>query len=153
MFKRQSVLERGMAMFGRESSSTKEMRKDTRFARRLGWVSLGVAASELFATRQVEDLLGIDDHPQTRGILRMLGVRELMHGIGILTERRPNHQLRTGVWSRVLGDMLDNVLLAVASMKTRKPGSFAAVAATVGAIGFADMKCAVRLQRHKHAYA
>src|SRR4051794_17096726 len=109
MFKRQSVLERGIAMFGREGASTKEMRKDTRFARGLGWVSLGVAASELFATRKVEDLLGLDDKPQTRGILRMLGVRELMHGIGILTETRPNHQLRTGVWARVLGDMLDNV--------------------------------------------
>lgn len=145
--RRQSAEEKGLAMFDRES------RKDTRYARRLGWVSLGVAATELFAPKKVEDMLGIEDRPQNRGILRVLGVRELMHGIGILTERKPDRQLRVGVWSRVLGDVLDDVLLGVAAMKTKRPGSFAAVAATVGAIGWADVKCAARLQRHKAEYA
>jgi hypothetical protein len=119
--------------------------QDTEFARGLGWASIAIAAAEIAAPRQVANLLGVEDTPDTRGTLRVLGVRELCQGISILTEDRPTEQMRTGVWARVAGDVIDTAFLGVAAMKTKKPGRFAAVAASVMAIGAADLMCAMRL--------
>ncbi|HEX8523516.1 MAG TPA: hypothetical protein VF669_14780 [Tepidisphaeraceae bacterium] len=130
-------------MFGNEAL------EDVQGARGLGWASLGIGLAEVAAPRQVENLLGIDDSKEQRNILRVLGVRELMHGFSILTEDRPTHALKTGVWSRVAGDMLDTALLGVAAMKTKKRGRFALVAASVLAIGALDMYYAQRLSRHR----
>jgi len=102
-------------------------------ANALGWASIGIGLTELAAPRYVESMLGIDDRRTHRSILQVLGVRELLHGIGILTAKHDNGQLSTGVWSRVAGDVLDSALLGVAATKTKRPGSFAAVAAAVGA--------------------
>jgi len=119
--------------------------QDTEFARGLGWASIAIAAAEIAMPRQVEKLLGIDDTPDTRGTLRALGVRELCQGVCILTEDGPTEQMRSGVWARVAGDVLDTAFLGAAAMKTKKPGLFAAVAASVMAIGVADLLCAKRL--------
>src|SRR4051794_28509152 len=108
-----------------------------RGARALGWASIGIGMTELAAPQKVQDMLGLEDKPSHRGILRVLGVRELMHGLGILTAERPESGLTAGVWSRVAGDVLDTALLGVAATKTKRPGSFAAVAASVAAIGVA----------------
>ena len=119
-------------------------------ARGLGWASIGIGLAEIAAPKQVQSMLGIEDRPQHRGILRVLGLRELLHGVSILTEHRPNAAMTAGVWSRVAGDVLDTALLGVAATKTRRPGSFAGVAASVLAIGLMDMLTAVRLQRRQH---
>lgn len=120
---------------------------DVAGARALGWASIGIGLTELAAPQKVQDMLGLEDTPEHRGILRVLGVRELMHGISILTEREPSRQLATSVWSRVVGDALDAGLLALASIKTQRPGRFAAVAASVNAIGMLDVLYAFRVQR------
>jgi hypothetical protein len=122
-------------------------------ARCLGWGSIGIGLTELAAPDRVASMLGIEDSEAHRGVIRALGAREFMHGVGILTERRPTPQLAAGIWSRVLGDVLDTALLGVAAMKTRRPGSFAAVAAVVSAIGVMDMLYAVRVSRHVESYA
>jgi hypothetical protein len=44
--------------------------------------------------------------------------------------------------------MLDNALLAVATTKTKRPERFAAVAASVAAIGVADLSYAFKYARH-----
>ena len=64
---------------------------------------------------------------QVTGILRVLGVREIMHGIDILAHKDPT----PGVWSRVFGDLLDGVLLGAAATRTKKPGGLAAIFAAV----------------------
>jgi hypothetical protein len=120
---------------------------DTTMARGLGWASIGIGLAEIAATRQVEDMLGLEDNADRRGTLRVLGVREICHGISILTETKATEQLKAGVWSRVAGDMLDNVLLGVAATKTKKPFSFLAVTASVLAIGLADLFTAQRLSK------
>jgi hypothetical protein len=116
-------------------------------ARGLGWASLVIGLSELVAPKQIQAMLGLDDRPIHRGILRVLGIREVMHGVSILAEDRPNAAMTTGVWSRVAGDALDTALLGVAATKTKRPGSFAAVAAMVMGIGLLDALFAQRLTR------
>jgi hypothetical protein len=117
--------------------------------RGLGWASVGIGLAEIAAPGPVQSLLGLEDRPQHRGILRVLGIRELMHGFGILTEKQPSQHMQAGIWSRVAGDVLDTVLLGVAATRTKQPGRFTAVAASVMAIGCADLLAAVRLQRQR----
>jgi hypothetical protein len=118
----------------------------------LGLASLGIGLTELAAPRFVESMLGLDDQQRHRGILQVLGVRELMHGIGILTARNGNGQLTTGLWARVAGDVLDTALLGVAATKTSRPAKFAAVAAAVAAIGVADLYCAWKASSHQYSH-
>jgi hypothetical protein len=115
----------------------------------LGLASLGIGLTELAAPRFVESMLGLDHQQRHRGILRVLGVRELMHGIGILTPNG-NGGLTSGLWARVAGDVLDTALLGVAATKTNRPASFAAVATAVAGIGVADLYCAWKASVHQH---
>jgi hypothetical protein len=118
-------------------------------ARTLGWGSIGIGLMELVAPHQVEHMLGLEHSHKTHGILRALGVRELLHGVGILAERRATPQLAASVWARVLGDALDSALLGIAATKTKRLSSFAAVAATVTAIGAADLYYAMKIQHQQ----
>jgi hypothetical protein len=120
---------------------------DAEFGRGLGWASIGIGLTELLAPRQVEEMLGLSGQPECRGVIRVLGVRELCHGIGILTEREANERMKIGLWSRVAGDVLDSALLGIAATKTKKPFMFAAVTAMVLGIGLADLLCAKRLSQ------
>jgi hypothetical protein len=119
-------------------------------ARALGWVSLAIAATELAAPQQVENLLGLPHDPDRQGAIRALGVRELGHGLSILSEDGPNKKLATAVWSRVAGDVLDTVALGKAMQNTESPGRFMAVSAMVAAIGVADLWCASRLSQDRY---
>ena len=123
--------------------------KLTEAARGLGWASIGIGLAEMMMPGQVQNLLGLDDRPRHRGVLRVLGARELMHGFGILSEKRPSGAMSVGLWSRVIGDVLDTALLGVAATKTRKPGRFAIVAAMVLGIGLADMLAAKKTSRYR----
>lgn len=118
---------------------------DAEFGRGLGWASIAIGLTEVLAPKQVENMLGLEDTPDRRGTIRILGVRELCHGIGILTEEEATERMKTGVWARVAGDVLDSALLGVAATKTKKPFSFAVVTGMVLAIGLADLLCARRL--------
>ena len=122
-----------------------EEEQDVTQARALGWASIGIGLAELAATKQVEDLLGIDDTRERRGVLRAMGVREILSGASILIHDEPNTGLRTGVWSRVAGDALDTALLAKAATVTKKPIQFGIVSAMVMGIGLADFLCARKL--------
>jgi hypothetical protein len=127
--------------------SCNQSEKDTGLARGLGWASIAIGAAEIAAPGRVQRLLGLDDRAEQRGILCVLGIRELLHGVGILTERAPTAQLSAGLWSRVAGDALDTALLGLAAAKTKRPALFGAMAAAVLAIGAFDVMAALRLQR------
>jgi hypothetical protein len=118
---------------------------DAEFARGLGWASIGIGLTEVLAPKQVNDMLGLEDTPDRRGTLRVLGVREICHGLAILTEEEVNARLATGVIARVAGDVLDSALLGIAATKTKKPFAFAVITAMVLGIGLADMLCAKRV--------
>ena len=112
-------------------------------ARSLGLVSLGIGLTEIAAPQQLERVLGVNG--QTAGILRVLGVREIMHGVDILSHRDPT----PGVWSRVAGDVLDGVLLGLAARRSRNRSGFMAVCAAVLPVVLLDMAIAPRLSAKK----
>src|SRR4051795_4468349 len=99
---------------------------DQQAAQCLGWASIAVGLTEILAPKQLEKTMGVGNG-QVTGILRVLGVREIMHGVDILAHNDPT----PGVWSRVAGDLLDGVLLGFAAKRTRKPSGLMAVAAMV----------------------
>ena len=74
---------------------------NTQGARGLGWASLAIGLTEIAAPRQVQAMLGLEDRPDHRGVLRILGIREIVHGFHILTEKRPTSAMATGLWARV----------------------------------------------------
>jgi hypothetical protein len=117
---------------------------DDAVARALGVASIGIGLSEILAPRKLEKAMGIGNGRNT-GILRILGVREVMHGIDILFHEDPT----PGVRARVFGDVLDSVLLGMAGTRTKKPGSFATIAAMVAGIGLLDLVFAGRLGRDR----
>ncbi|HEX8089368.1 MAG TPA: SRPBCC family protein [Blastocatellia bacterium] len=101
---------------------------DERLATGLGWFSIGLGLAEVLAPKGMARLIGVsEDHPI---LFRVLGLREIASGIGILTQRRP----AGWVWSRVAGDVMDLSLLgaALASDDSDKGRLAAATAAVVG---------------------
>src|SRR5947207_12417604 len=91
-------------------------------ARGLGVASIGIGLSEIAAPEKLQEIMGIGNGENT-GIMRVLGVREILHGVDLLSHEDPT----PGIWARVAGDMLDGVLLGVVAAKTRRPGGFAAI--------------------------
>jgi len=118
----------------------KHSKFDQAGGRMLGLASIGVGLSELLMPRKLEQWLGISDGRNT-GILRALGVRELAHGVDILSHEDPG----PGVRARVAGDMLDGALFAMAGKKTKRPGAFATAAVVLAGITFLDILFAKRL--------
>jgi hypothetical protein len=74
-------------------------------ARGLGWFSIGLGLTELFAGRRLARTLGMEEHS---GLLRAYGARELVTGIGILALGDP----KPWIWGRVAGDAIDIATLA-----------------------------------------
>jgi uncharacterized membrane protein len=72
----------------------------------LGWLSLGLGAAAFGTPRLVSHMIGIDERST---LLRLVGLREIASGVGILAGRHTG-----GVLSRVLGDMMDLSLLGTA---------------------------------------
>jgi len=97
--------------------------------------------AEVLAPRGVAKLIGIREQ---RSLLRVLGVREILSGIGILAQRRPAGAL----WSRVGGDVMDLGLLgsALASDNSNRAKVSAAAAAVAGVTAL-DVYCSREASR------
>jgi Predicted integral membrane protein len=79
-----------------------------RLATALGWFSIGLGLAEVLAPRGLAKLIGVrNDYPI---LFRVLGLREITSGVGILTQHKPAGWL----WSRVAGDAMDLSLLCAA---------------------------------------
>jgi uncharacterized membrane protein len=112
-----------------------------RLAYGLGWFSLGLGLAELLAPRGVARVAGV--RGRHTGFIRLMGLREIAHGIAIFTQgRRP----AAAVWSRVAGDALDLAALgaAFASPDSNK-GRVAFATANVLAVTALDVLCAQQL--------
>src|SRR4051812_32200974 len=80
-----------------------------RLALKLGWVSLGLGVAQLLAPDRLLNLIGVRASDDARTLQRVVGAREVMAGVGILTG-----QPTPWVWARVAGDLMDLVLLGMA---------------------------------------
>ena len=121
------------------SPSISRAEREERIAHALGWFSISLGLAEIIAPRGVAKLVGISD---SRTLLRMLGVREIASGVGILSGRRPVGWL----WSRVGGDIMD---LAVLGMALTSPNAnrrrIAAATAAVTGVTVLDVRASQQL--------
>ena len=116
-----------------------------RVARGLGWFSIGLGLTELFAPTLVARLCG--GTGKHTGLIRLYGLREIAAGLMIFSQgKKP----ASGVWSRVAGDAIDLGTLAAAAVapNTNKAGVLFG-AANVAAVAAVDILCAQELSRQK----
>lgn len=97
-------------------------------ANALGWLSLGLGIASIAMPSEVARCIGVSDDERSREVLRMVGIREIISGVGILSQPRPAGWLM----SRVAGDMMDLALLGKALQ--RPDASQPRVAATTAAV-------------------
>jgi uncharacterized membrane protein len=115
-----------------------------RLASFLGWFSIGLGITSLAAPRSIARFIGARGDRTEQAILRLVGLQELVVGIGILSQRRPTGWL----WARVAGDAAHLTMLtgALASGPPEPDRMKAATAAIVG-ITALDAYDAVRLSQ------
>ena len=101
-----------------------------RVAGGLGWFSIGLGLAAALAPHRVARMIGVRPSRTVATVLRLVGVREIGAGLGILSQWRPARWL----WARVAGDAMDLALLTTAmrSRRARKNRLAAAAAAVVG---------------------
>lgn len=123
-------------------SRSRRTRAD-RFATGLGWLSVGLGLTALLAPRPLARAIGVRTDPF---LLGLIGLRELISGIGTLRHRR--QQRAPWLWSRVAGDALDLGLLGSAlASPSSEPRRVEAAMAGVAAVAAVDLFCANRLSR------
>jgi len=119
---------------GLPSSNAKKL------ARGLGWFSLGLGVTELFAPRFIAKISGISN--KNTGLIRLYGLREIGSGIAIFLQEHP----KEAVWSRVAGDAIDLASLGKSfTSPAAKPGRLAFATANVMAVTALDLICASQL--------
>jgi len=113
-------------------------------ARGLGWFSLALGAAELAMPRALARLIGVHPGPANTLLIRAMGAREVIAGIGVLmAPRRP-----LPLWSRVAGDALDLALLGAGMTGPRSSvPRLAGAAAAVAGVTALDVIAARRNQR------
>lgn len=110
----------------------------------LGWFSLGLGTVQMVAPRRLARWIGIEEKAENCALIRALGLREILSGVGILTSPRPTGWL----WGRVGGDAMDLSLLggALQADTTEKSRVTAATAAVVG-VTVLDVWCSQYFSR------
>ncbi|MDP1847831.1 MAG: SRPBCC family protein [Solirubrobacteraceae bacterium] len=113
-------------------------------AKGLAVFSFALGIPQTLMPGRVNRLIGVKDTTTSRAIMRAVGVRELVAGVGIFTDRRP----AGWIWARVAGDTMDLALLGSALRnKSKSPTrTLAATGAVAGAFA-ADVIDGVRLSR------
>ncbi len=114
-----------------------------RVAQALGWFSIGLGLAELVAPRRMARATGLN---HKKGLMPLLGVREITSGIGILTNDKPAGWL----WSRVAGDIMDLAVLGSGFSSRRSDKTRLAVAtAMVAGVTAVDLLCGKELTQEK----
>jgi CBS-domain-containing membrane protein len=109
-------------------------------ARGLGWFGIGLGLAELAAPQWLSKQIGVGDR---RNLIRAMGAREVLAGVGVLAPRRPT----AGLWARVAGDAVDIALLGAAMRNSFRRGRVATALAMVLGVSAMDALFARRLQR------
>ncbi|HLK48993.1 MAG TPA: SRPBCC family protein [Bryobacteraceae bacterium] len=130
---RRNVLEGGGTRASRDGRGSEKL------ATALGWFSIGLGMTEIVAPRTLAKVIGIPERPL---LTRLMGLREVAAGVGILKRPRQAGWL----WARVGGDILDLAALGAATGSRRsKSERVAAAAAAVAGVTAIDVLCARQL--------
>lgn len=123
----------------------RDQQRSSALAKGLGWFSIGLGVTQLVAPRRLSQLIGVQDRPV---LMRILGVREILSGVGILA-----HRPAPWLWTRVAGDAMDLTLLgtAMASGDADKAKLIAATSA-VAAVASLDAWTSVRTTARGRRY-
>jgi len=98
----------------------------------LGWLSVGLGLTQLTFAEGICRLLRVRGRAN---VVRLLGARGLLTGLGLLSQR----QWRPWVWGRVAGDAIDLSLLGATLGRPGNPGWRLAATAAVLGITLADV--------------
>lgn len=93
----------------------------------LGWFSVGLGSAQLAAPRTLCRVVGADAEGLPPRVMRLMGLREIAQGAGILVQPRPT----AWMWARVAGDTLDLALLGLTAAKNRRARTALAIANVV----------------------
>jgi uncharacterized membrane protein len=116
----------------------------------LGVFSIGLGLAQVLAPEGMSKICGIKDAEGNRGVMRSLGMREISHGIAILSRQQPEK----AVWSRVAGDALDLALLGkVMANPENSRGRALFATANVLAVTALDVLAARQLSRQPQTVA
>lgn len=114
---------------------------DRQLTQMLGWLSVGLGMTEILAPRMLGRAIGVGDHPV---LMRLLGLRELASGIGLLSQQKAG----SWAWSRVAGDAMDLTLLGAAVRSNdAQPERIAAAATAVMGVAALDVYASQKLMR------
>lgn len=140
-----SALSRGAAPYDGDGQNGGSNSRDEQLARALGWFSVGLGLAQIVVPRELAQLIGVPDNDDTCAVMRAVGLREIVSGVGILTQPDPTPWL----WARVGGDAMDIALLTAAlnSNKAQQDRVALALAAVAG-ITALDVRCSTRLNQH-----
>jgi hypothetical protein len=112
---------------------------NNKMAKFLGWFSIGLGVLEVAAPRRLGAMTGVGDHPW---ITRAFGVREIVAGVGLLTQ----NSKAPWIWFRIAGDALDVAAMGLAmSSDESRPSRIAVAAAAVAPIVIMDVLYARKL--------
>ena len=117
----------------------------------LGVFSLGLGLAQVTMPGFVSRLCGIDPHDeQNRTVMRLMGMREISHGIAVLSNQQPEKSM----WSRVAGDALDLALLgkALSNPDNNRAATLFATA-NVLAVAALDVMAAKQLSKQPETIA
>lgn len=114
----------------------------TKFAKGLGIFSIALGAVELLAPAALGQMIGLSD--KYSRYLPLLGVREVAHGVAIMSQTKPTES----AWSRVVGDGVDLAFLKTACDDSEN-NSTRLACATVAVLGVTalDILCASMLSK------
>jgi len=109
----------------------------------LGWFSIALGFFEVASPRSLTECLGMEGR---EGLVQAYGVREIVKGIGILTQPTP----APWVWGRVAGDILDLATLGSAlTPDNPKRRNVELAIANVVTVTMLDILCAKQLSEKR----
>ena len=108
----------------------------------LGFFSIGLGLAQVLAPKGMSKVCGVADADGNAPLMRLMGFREISHGIAILSRQQPEK----AVWSRVVGDTLDLAMLGktMANPENNRAMTLFATA-NVLAVTALDVTCAKQL--------
>jgi uncharacterized membrane protein len=125
-------MESQQAFSRRDPGALRPTPDGSKLSRGLGLFSLGLGLTEIAAPQALARAIGVDPDGRTSAALRVLGMREILSGIGVLLQPRRSLPL----WARVAGDAIDLGVMAWAA-KSRRTSAQRLTAAFVAVAGVA----------------